>query len=352
MKKTRKLFVLFGADNDVNEALEALSCRYKALIAVNSVTESDINAIFSINKSIACSQESVSKLPCKLIKEAISIKVRNNWSIMKKSEIDSNFINVDLESIPNQFKIIADKHNCDIGDETSNVFKLKGKNVTENCNFCNNFSSKTENKIIYMNNNFFVMPALGGFLKGYLLIVPKIHVFSIANLTKELRSDFLKVLSDIKYILNLTYNTSDFLIWENGSNRYSKNIAHDSITHATIHILPTSTVNSSIIKEKYNVPLVPISFDQINNYSNTSYLLLKSYNEGWEICSNPLFYIPRQFIRQVLAERNYIPNDQWNWKVNPLVDSLTKTANDISTALQANWFKLPEHIKENTKNYL
>ncbi len=354
MKKSRKLFVLSGSERDVNIVIEELSCRYKALISANFCTENDICAIFNINKSIVCAQENFSILPNKFLKDAICIKIINNWSI-NKNDLTQDFINIDAESIPCQFKMIADKYNCDLGDETEDVFALTGNKIIKNCNLCAPCSSsdngKNINRVIYMNDNFFVMPTLGGFLKGDLLIIPKRHVFSIASLPKDFRSDFLKVLSDTKYILNLTYKVSDFLIWENGSNMHSKNIAKDSITHANVHIVPTSKVTAKIIKEKYNVPLSPISFDQLTNYSNASYLLLKS-DDGWEICSDPRFYIPRQFVRQVLAERYNIPGDQWNWRIHPLIDSLNRTTDQITSALKANWSKLPNHIRENCRMFL
>ena len=128
MKKSRKLFVLSGSERDVNIVIEELSCRYKALISANFCTEKDIRAVFNINKSIVCAQENFSKLPCTLLKDAIFIRIINNWSI-NKDNLDQNIINIDSESIPYQFKMIADKYNCDLGDETENVFALKGKKL-------------------------------------------------------------------------------------------------------------------------------------------------------------------------------------------------------------------------------
>lgn len=354
MKKTRKLFVLSGLEEDVNIVIEELSCKYTALIATSFCTDDDICAVFSINKSIVCSKENFSTLHNKLLEDAIYIKIINNWSL-NKNDLKQNFINIDAESIPHQFKMIADKYNCDLGDEKEETFALKGDKIIKNCNLCApcSFSNndKTKARVIYMNDNFYVMPSLGGFIKGDLLIIPKRHVFSIASLSKDFRSDLLKVLSDIKYILNLTYGVSDFLIWENGSNIYNKNIAHDSITHANVHIVPTSRLTANTIKEKCNIPLVPISFDQLAKYSNTSYLLLYS-DDGWVIFSDPRFYIPRQFVRQLLAEQYNIPDDQWNWRTNPLINNLNQTAYQITTALKANWSILPNHIRENCKMFL
>ena len=96
----------------------------------------------------------------------------------------------------------------------------EGKKIVPVCLFGTHdiFDKKINmSRIVYQSDNFFVIPTLGQFINGYLLIIPISHIMSNAELDSSLREEFLTVLDDITYILELTYHTSNFLVWENGT---------------------------------------------------------------------------------------------------------------------------------------
>ena len=100
-------------------------------------------------------------------------------------------------------------------DHKSNSSGLLERPTIKDCAYCNEIPK--ERRVFYKNDNFYVFPTYGEFIKGYLLIVPKEHVMSNAELSTEKRQEFLTVLEDISYILTLTYGAKDFLVWENGT---------------------------------------------------------------------------------------------------------------------------------------
>ena len=58
------------------------------------------------------------------------------------------------------------------------------------CIFCNIDKTKLENTIIDETANFLVLPAVGSLVEGYLLIISKRHLNSMAELTKEEKEEY------------------------------------------------------------------------------------------------------------------------------------------------------------------
>ena len=195
------------------------------------------------------------------------------------------------------------------------------------------------------------MPTIGQFILGYLLIIPYNHIMSNAELTQAEMQEFLQVLEDVEYILRLTYNKSNFLVWENGTGNSGKGKAKDSIVHAHTHVAP-SVLTADKIEAYSKFPLKEISTKEISQYNKHSYLLIKDVGNSWRINNNPDVYIPRQYIRQLLANEYNIPGECWNWRTYPFSDIMMQTYHNISTALKDNWEYLPDRIKNATKNHL
>ena len=72
----------------------------------------------------------------------------------------------------------------------------------------------------------------------------------------------------------------------------------------------------------------------------------------WKICQNPNLYIPRQYVRQLLAEEYNIPGECWNWRTHPHFNKMDLTNIQIVSTLKENWNNLPQRIKDRTKNHL
>lgn len=347
MKKTRNLFVLIGNQSDITTVLPHLD--FKGLKTINKkhIINKDIEDIFINNKSAICAH-----LPPKeYASSAIYIDVlsKNN-----DFHINSNYISVDGD-ISDQFEYIADKYNCDIGDHKSKTSGLDGIPTIEDCYYCNylkrTLSQKNE-RTLYRSPNFFVIPTIGQFIPGYLLIIPNQHVMSNAELTSAIISEFSDVLDDILFILKLTYGKYHYLVWENGTGNSGKGKAIDSIVHAHIHVAP-SNLTVPLIESSSGFPFEHVDLETLSKYKNNSYLLIRDeYRKLWKICNNPNIYIPRQYIRQVLADENNIDGELWNWRNYPFNDQMMKTCADISKALRDNWYSLPERIRLYTRHYV
>lgn len=349
MKKTRKLFILNGNSQAVSQVMEDL--KFKGTVVLKPpVSIHSAYGVFNNNKSIICCSKYASLVGFYTC--PINIEVVNNT----KPET-SEYIDIAKGNVVEQFQKIADKNNCDIGDHVSNSSGLNGVPKIKDCDYCNLFKDNVEYKkvVFYESKNFIVKPTLGEFLKGYMLIIPKKHITSMSMLNNELKNEFIEVLQDVEYMLYLTYSNTNFLVWENGTGNNGKGKAKDSIVHAHTHVCP-SNIKFSRINEMSHFSFNQINFNQINEYNDGSYLLIRDDNtKDWWIHNNPSVYIPRQYIRQIVAEEAFgenIGEDIWNWRKHPFTELMYETRNDIVRMLKQNWHMLPERIKKNTEKYV
>ncbi len=349
MQKTRNLFILKGNKADVDLVLGNLQFKGLTEICSPQVTKEEILKEFQNNKSVVCSN-------CPKEFEDSAIQVNVISSLLDANEIH---IKVTDGNFSKQFSAIAETLNCDIGDHKSNSSGVNGAPSPSDCPYCRYFANNDYDvkwnikRTIYRSKNFVVMPTIGEFIKGYLLIIPIQHVMSIAELSEDLKFEFFRVLNDVTEILKLTYPIKNVLVWENGTGNGGIGKAKTSIVHSHVHIAP-SNLTAGKIQEISGFPLTKISFDEWSSYGKNSYLIVKEIigNAWWYINDNPDLYIPRQYVRQLIAEEYDFSGDTWNWRTNQFIYLIRATCNDIQNALINNWFRLSERIKQNTKDFL
>ncbi len=346
MKKTRNLFILIGTPEDTTLVLNELS--FKGMLAYPygvKITDTFVQNAFKNNKSVACSKDDyIGK-----IDTIIRINITHHNSSILENESQTIF--VDDGNIASQFAEIANSLDCDIGDHKSNSSGLNGVPTVENCAYCRylaGFPADNE-RTVYQSKSFFVLPTIGQFINGYLLVIPFEHLMSNAELDTERIKEFQTVLQDVEYLLKLTYNASNILVWENGSGNGGIGKAKDSVVHSHVHLCP-SQYTSEKIMEVSGFPFETITLGKLKDYSEHSYLLIRTpdYNI-WKINNNPNLYIPRQYVRQLIAEEYGLPGESWNWRTHHFSEKMYQTVEDIKNALQQNWEILPDRIKNNTK---
>jgi len=350
MKKTRNLFILHGLKEDVEQAFNEIQFKGLVVLKEKPITLTKINAVFAENKSVVCSNLS-EELKSSLVGTSI-------YDIAVSNDNGSLQINPSEGNIASQFQSIAEQLCfCDIGDHKSNSSGMLGVPSVEDCFYCRYMAGKVPNdkRTLYRSKHFIVIPTIGQFTSGYLLIIPTKHVMSNAELSPNVLAEFESVLEDVLSLLQLTYHTNSFLIWENGSGSGGIGKAKDSIVHSHVHVAPSSLTVEDI-KRISGFEFESLNLNSLFQHQTNSYLLLKSsHDKNWMINDNPYLYIPRQYVRQVLAEEHGIPNDSrelWNWRTSPFSEKMMYTCVEVSSAIRANWNILPDRIKERTKDYL
>ncbi len=350
MKKTRNLFILRGKEDLVLSVLDELLFKGLSVFKEKQISTEIVKEVFRNNKSVACRDVAEESLK----ETAIFITVtEHNFSC-------ANSIQTSAGNIAEQFACIATKHHCDIGDHKANSSGLGEAPKRSDCPYCRYMDDGYcdrdigLHRTLYRSKNFFVMPTIGEFIKGYLLIIPKQHVMSNAELPLEVRQEFLTVLEDVCYMLQLTYCTSNVLVWENGSGNGGIGKAKNSIVHSHTHVAP-SRLDADSIETFSHFPFERISYEDLHLYGKNSYLLIRGENdEDWRINDNPNLYIPRQYVRQLLLYKDYtfLPDEIWDWRHHPFVDKIKETCEEIQAALLKHWDDVPQRIQQNTKEFL
>ena len=164
--------------------------------------------------------------------------------------------------------------------------------------------------IIYSSPHFYVTSELGALKQGYLMIVPKQHILSVAQFYPALMIEYNQVCKDLEYVLKGAYpEASGVTFMEHGSGPSGITSHKKSIVHAHTHVVTDFQLSGH---HKRMVKLEPI--DDITLANKTHYF---SYQEGSDgqlmICMDNNVYVQRQFPRQVMAEDLKLAPGQDNW---------------------------------------
>ncbi|MCI8272920.1 MAG: hypothetical protein HFJ55_02425 [Clostridia bacterium] len=344
MKKTRNIFVLTGHAYDIQHALGEIQFKGTVVLKNEHVSERAISEEFLHNKSVVCGI-----IPPNNFTPTCVIGIINEKSTPSK-EFTINIANGDIAA---QFEQIANKCNCDIGDHKTNDSGYNVLQQISHCNYCQYLAGKNKYRqfTLYSSEHFFVYADIGQFVPGYLLVVPFQHVTSTAMLAPSVQAEMLTIIEDIRYILHVTYGYEKLLVWENGTGDSGKGKAKDSLVHAHVHIAP-SNMTAETIRKKSGFIFRKASTQDLSKYAQNSYLLIQQEGNNWLISDSSKTYIPRQYIRQLLADEYHIPGERWNWRKYQFYDEMQTTSKDIIQTLKANWKSLPYRIKERTQDYL
>ena len=344
MKATRKVFSINGKASAVRTVLNGLMGFKAVTVFFDEVTPNEMYEVFKNNKNVVCSDENMSNS----ILNPNVVMVFATDSDTKIYGVD-NIINVN-GNIVRQFMEIAEEHDIDIGDHVSNASTKSP--LKSDCLFCKLLAGKPvhEQASLYESENFLVIPGSGAFLDGYIMILPKPHVMSCAELDFEQRMEMLEVIEDIKIILRGIYK-KDVLVWENGSGLDGKGKPKTSIVHAHIHACP-SALNIVETTNATGIPIQPISFENLPKYKENSYLLIMDYDANWYISYDHNLYIPRQYVRQLIALEHNINGEFWNWRTFPFWDNVEKTGNDFLSYVKENYGELSTRIRKATAKFI
>lgn len=339
MKQTRKIFLLHGEESEVRKVLDFVN-HYEAVIALND--SSEVDNVISCNKNVAIRSIVIPEED--LEKGFIPIFIGK--------DIDECNIIIPNDSIGSQFEEIAMKYDIDIGDFIPDG-KIK-QPTKRDCILCKIYDGrKNQNKkpmdmVIYESENFYVCPAKGAMVKGYLMICPKEHILSCAALPKEQQKELTNVINDISFILKEIYH-EDIMMFEHGSGEEGKCKHEKSIVHAHLHILPTDIKISE--EQRNTISMNKISFEQLHQYESVPYFLYIKPNQMY-ITADPDIYIPRQYARQIIAEQLGIKGELWNWRKNDFKSKINDTLMDIAEYLKINNFRLPIQLSNRTADFL
>lgn len=186
------------------------------------------------------------------------------------------------------------------------------------CCFCDELTSGTfemggqlfpllRRRIVMDRNDFVVFPTLSPLSAGHVLIIPKVHVTSLAQLSSSQREGLLEVYEHAVGRIGTIFGET--LFFEHG---VGSGLGGCGVTHAHLHIIPASlSTTLSEVSAQYQLE-GPAGLGQVLNRfcPGSSYLLLGGSPE--KVFSVEA-KIPSQFMRKLLARRKGL--NSWDWRL-------------------------------------
>lgn len=270
--------------------------------------------------------------------------------------------------LTSQIEGIADKYGLDLGDYINEDGMVVNHDSKSDCLLCRIYADDRqarkaleENDQIYANpspmnivlfesEHFYVVPAKGALVRGYVMIVPKEHHLSFAALPHEQLIESMQVLEDLKNIFRKIYGRDDFLVFEHGSGKEGTCKHEKSIVHAHLHVIPYSPLVDKETMTKFH--LTPLDLTKISEYKDVPYLLYADSQTDWHISADPNVYIPRQCVRQLLGDNLGLSGQLWNWRRHSFMDEIRDTVNDYYRYLQSCFFVLDPRISQATAGFM
>lgn len=185
--------------------------------------------------------------------------------------------------------------------------------------------------IIYESENFYVTSELGSLVPGFLMIVPKRHILSVAQFPENILPEYKQVCEDVEYILKKAFGEKKVVsFFEHGSGPSGMSAHQKSIVHAHTHVVVGYPIQKKYLEM---VQMKPV--DDISVAAHTHYF---SYQEGSNgqllACYDPDVYVQRQFPRQVIAEQIGLAPGQYNWRNVAFSENIKASLYKIHTSLK------------------
>ena len=201
----------------------------------------------------------------------------------------------------------------------------------------------TTGRILWRNDDFALIPSLGPLVEGHLLLIPKHHDFSFANLSKTVLSRAEKLIASISQFFS--EQARQTLIFEHGAiiqngcayeRRIKKAMAGACTDHAHVHLVPGLSATPVICEmERMRLHLRKRKLRHLCELPEAverefPYVIIGGSNiESWVLYV--LEELPSQFMRQLVA--SLVGLKEWNWSQSPRIHLVQKTVRNIGPLL-------------------
>jgi diadenosine tetraphosphate (Ap4A) HIT family hydrolase len=175
-------------------------------------------------------------------------------------------------------------------------------------------------------DNFFVVSAIGQFIKGYLLICSKSHFLNMGSLDTSIFDEFIEVKERVRKLLYDVYEISP-IFFEHGAARI-KNRAGTCVDHAHLHAVPIEIHDAKVFSSIYFCKEIPATPESVISFSKTGnpYFFLEISDRRMYLFDALL--LPCQFGRRVLAQLVHL-NNHWNWRKYPFESNAINTTRKL-----------------------
>ena len=201
------------------------------------------------------------------------------------------------------------------------------KNLCRFCDIVMNYNNGNiqhiYNNPLFESENFLVLPALGSLVPGYIMIITKHHIPSMAYLNLKELNELIELVNYLKKILYEEYNIEPIL-FEHGSAVGLIQESACSVEHAHWHLAPIKFANEEKIIAEMDAQKVA-NLRDLSSFRGKTYLLYVNNNQHY--VSN-MTTLSSQYMRKWIA-KEIGHSDKWNWRENELLDNIALTVSEF-----------------------
>jgi inosine/xanthosine triphosphate pyrophosphatase family protein/diadenosine tetraphosphate (Ap4A) HIT family hydrolase len=204
------------------------------------------------------------------------------------------------------------------------------------CPFCAEFENDSQsvfagligdrlpNRIVYEDEHFIVMPPLGEFMEGGLLLLTREHILSLAHLTPTQFDHLERLLLAIKQALVKIWGMAP-LVFEHGpAPELSKGVC--CVDHAHLNIFPAAIDVRPQLSDRMSLPIGPLSDLSKFRRAEFGYLFVQE-NDGTRRAYDGRD-VPTQLVRRIITSQLGLP-ERWHWRDYLGQDEMLATYNAL-----------------------
>jgi len=188
--------------------------------------------------------------------------------------------------------------------------------MSKYCVFCNiieNGSDLRQDTILYEDESFYIVPALGALVAGYVLIISKEHIGSMCYLSVENKAKLKNIMSKLSAMYLAKYGFTP-LFFEHGASYDDVNKSACCVDHAHVHVVPhqfQSGEEMGQVLQLEKVDSLDVFFELGHNKpylffaNNSSEIFVRIFDDD---------VVPSQIFRQWIAKDLGVLK-QWDWRI-------------------------------------
>lgn len=194
-----------------------------------------------------------------------------------------------------------------------------------NCLFCRipeiSDPSNPEDEVIDESENFYAKAALGHFVFGYTLIIPKKHFFGFAYLPEHLVPELEAFRDNVLDKLHSICRPPISIMEHGAMNRCHRGGA--CIDHAHLHLMPLAADLYPILSERFSFVELE-SINELRRFRDAQISYLYYQREGLRSYAVELTQdVPSQLLRRLACQALGTP-ELWDWRHRPLRELLQR----------------------------
>ena len=191
---------------------------------------------------------------------------------------------------------------------------------------------------LFETDSFVALPTVGAFIEGWLLVVPRVHVLSYAQINDDLWDEAENFLRETARSVESKYGP--VAIFEHGPSRKQSALGC-GVDYAHFHIVPTmSNLRDSAIQAFPNVTWKSCpSVRNLRDYRdcNNGYWALwqKQYSSDFWVGTALGDVLPNQLFRRVLSKSIGLEESSFDWKKDLGQNLIAATVEKLTCAVTA-----------------